>query len=391
MAFSLSARTWLQEQSFDQRIWVAPAAAREHGPLLEAVAGELGLPVARLRVDASQTLSPGVVVLAPEDMQGPERYEVLAATRRCAPGRPILWGGMRDRDVLMDGINNWRVLRALPDDAGETLIQRAIVAGLERLHLDLGLSAGAEALEAENRSLAERIEELQRTRERLLHTARLETIGSMARQLAESCQGHLAAVEALAVLGDVVRDDEELSLCLDYSLSAVATSREMFDSLGQLGRDGEATVEVQEASLDTLVRRAAEFARFDKSLRARAMAIELQSQATVRIDEVGLWRVLMNLLRNAVQATGPGDAITVRTYATEGSAWVEVEDSGVGMAPDILTRVFDPFFTTRGEGGTGIGLNVSRTSVARFGGELTATSVLGGGSTFRIRLPLVNM
>ena len=78
----------------------------------------------------------------------------------------------------------------------------------------------------------------------------------------------------------------------------------------------------------------------------------------------------------------------------DGQALIEVRDTGVGMSPDQLERVFDAFVqadasTTRRFGGTGLGLTLSRSLVRCMGGELTATSRVGQGSTFTVRLPVV--
>jgi PAS domain S-box-containing protein len=104
-----------------------------------------------------------------------------------------------------------------------------------------------------------------------------------------------------------------------------------------------------------------------------------------------LEQVVTNLLVNAAQAIqGSVDDNRIRlTLAPEGDHVVlEIEDTGVGIPADVLGRVFDPFFTTKPVGsGTGLGLSISHSIVSAHGGELTATSDAGKGSTFRLRLP----
>jgi len=97
--------------------------------------------------------------------------------------------------------------------------------------------------------------------------------------------------------------------------------------------------------------------------------------------------VLLNLMRNAAQATRDGDAIIVRTLRDDDICFVEVEDFGTGMSEEVRTRIFSPFFTTKGQAGMGLGLRMSRAAVERQGGSLECTSQLGRGSRFRIRLP----
>jgi signal transduction histidine kinase len=101
-----------------------------------------------------------------------------------------------------------------------------------------------------------------------------------------------------------------------------------------------------------------------------------------------LEEALTNLINNAVDALPGGGNIRVRVTADQGEAIVEVIDSGVGMSPELQERIFEPFFTTKGTAGAGLGLVTVFGVVEQHGGRIEVHSVLGAGSTFRIRLPL---
>jgi len=99
-------------------------------------------------------------------------------------------------------------------------------------------------------------------------------------------------------------------------------------------------------------------------------------------------QVFMNLLVNASQALRDKGKISVRTGFDESQVWVEVQDSGQGIAPEHLPRIFDPFFTTKPVGkGTGLGLSLSYDIVKKHGGRIEVNSVLGKGTTFTVFLP----
>jgi signal transduction histidine kinase len=100
-------------------------------------------------------------------------------------------------------------------------------------------------------------------------------------------------------------------------------------------------------------------------------------------------QVFLNLLTNAMQAVeGPG-TVQVRTYAHARGVFVEVQDSGRGIAPEVQERIFEPFFTTKPIGeGTGLGLAIAHSLVARHGGEILVRSAPGEGATFTVRLPI---
>jgi signal transduction histidine kinase len=111
-------------------------------------------------------------------------------------------------------------------------------------------------------------------------------------------------------------------------------------------------------------------------------------------NEARLSQVFLNLLLNAAQAITSGCAgdNSVETFARhEGQRVViEISDTGAGMPPEVLARVFEPFFTTKSaEEGTGLGLSFSRETIENYGGSISARSVPGEGSTFRIELPIV--
>jgi PAS domain S-box-containing protein len=108
-----------------------------------------------------------------------------------------------------------------------------------------------------------------------------------------------------------------------------------------------------------------------------------------------LGQVFLNLLVNAAQAIPEGDVaaneIRVRAFAAAESPQVivEVSDTGVGIPPAVIGRIFDPFFTTKPVGlGTGLGLSISHEIVRAIGGTIAADSKVGGGSTFRVALPI---
>jgi PAS domain S-box-containing protein len=132
--------------------------------------------------------------------------------------------------------------------------------------------------------------------------------------------------------------------------------------------------------------------RMPAPLRERCMVRVVDDVAPdVAVAPGQLSQAVANLLDNAAASmpvSGGADIVLRIATTPEGRARIEVEDRGTGMAPEVLERVFDPFFTTRPVGqGMGLGLSVAHAIVTAHGGTLTATSTPGKGSTFRIELP----
>ncbi len=98
--------------------------------------------------------------------------------------------------------------------------------------------------------------------------------------------------------------------------------------------------------------------------------------------------MLANLIFNAVDAMPNGGTITVRARAEGASVRLEVSDTGTGMSDAVRLHCLEPFFTTKGQHGTGLGLSLVHTTVQRHAGTLTIESEPGRGSTFIVRLPL---
>jgi signal transduction histidine kinase len=102
-----------------------------------------------------------------------------------------------------------------------------------------------------------------------------------------------------------------------------------------------------------------------------------------------LQQVFTNLLLNARDATPSGGSITISTLSSDDhSLTIEVSDSGIGIAPEDVAKIYDPFYTTKGVGrGTGLGLAVSYGIVQEHSGHISVESTPGQGTIFRITLP----
>jgi len=110
---------------------------------------------------------------------------------------------------------------------------------------------------------------------------------------------------------------------------------------------------------------------------------------TIAGDPSELKQVILNLVLNALDAVRPQGTITVRVACEEGFAVLSVEDDGHGIPPEIIDKLFLPFFTTKTQGHSiGIGLSICYGIIEQHGGDITVCSSPGQGATFRVRLPL---
>ena len=133
--------------------------------------------------------------------------------------------------------------------------------------------------------------------------------------------------------------------------------------------------------------------RWKEEAAANGMDIDVQTELEelppVRGNEAALNEVLTNLIFNAVDAISDGGVIRIATKQSGGSVVLEVNDTGGGMSEETKDRCFDPFYTTKDTGGSGLGLATITGIIQRHDGDMTVESAEGQGTTFRITLPPV--
>ena len=181
----------------------------------------------------------------------------------------------------------------------------------------------------------------------------------------------------------------------DRILSQCRRLQELLDDLLILSRlEGvDASLEREPVSLDAVARHAVEL--LGPVAREKRVGIELKEEPLPPIqgDAGGLERLLLNLLDNAIKYNRPDGKITVRVGRCGGDAVLEVIDSGIGIPPESIPRIFERFYRVdkgraREEGGTGLGLAIVKHIAQAHGGQVDVESRIGRGSTFRVRLPL---
>jgi two-component system, NtrC family, sensor kinase len=116
------------------------------------------------------------------------------------------------------------------------------------------------------------------------------------------------------------------------------------------------------------------------------VAVEVAGEGRVAGNGQKLRQVVRNLVKNAGEAAGPGGRVEIRVGAGPGGVELAISDSGPGLPEEVRARLFEPFFT-RKDGGTGLGLAVSKGIVEAHGGTLEAESPPAGGARFTVRLP----
>jgi PAS domain S-box-containing protein len=203
----------------------------------------------------------------------------------------------------------------------------------------------------------------------------------------------LATVQALELEED--RLPPPLREAIDVIKRNAELEARLIDDLLDLTRVTRGTLQVHRRPIDAhhIVERAVETCRGELDGRD-AIRLDLRATATtIDGDPARLQQVLWNVLKNAVKFTPPGGVVKVRTFNDGGDFVLEVTDTGIGIEPDAMPKIFQAFEQadeqiTRSFGGLGLGLSIARSLVELHGGRLEAASEgLGRGATFRLTLP----
>ncbi|MGH6640038.1 MAG: sensor histidine kinase [Polaromonas sp.] len=246
------------------------------------------------------------------------------------------------------------------------------------------------------RAARQRAEELLR----LGQVARLNTLGELAAGMAHELNQPLTAVLANTQAASRLlnEDPPELATARTAMTQAVEQARRASAVVGRLRRAVERpdlAAQVQPVVLRDAVRNALYL--LEPESRRREVAPQTEAPAapvTVLAEPVALEQIIHNLLMNALQALEQVPALERQLTVTLGAegqlGLLTVTDSGPGIAPELLPRVFEPFFSTR-QDGLGLGLSLCETLATGMGGSLTAAHNAPRGAAFRLALPLAAM
>jgi signal transduction histidine kinase/pSer/pThr/pTyr-binding forkhead associated (FHA) protein len=232
------------------------------------------------------------------------------------------------------------------------------------------------------------IEELRVTQERLINQEKLATLGQFASGIAHELKNQLSALTAAEILMSNTEDQGQrrlIQLILNAQQRMVAMVNEIRDFARPDAKKYEKTVQ----PLVAVVEEALHFARYDPLVKLCRTTFQARAHPYVNLNRDKIMQVLLNLLRNGAQAMqGKPGELTVVVDEANGSARIIVSDTGCGIAPEHLPRIWEPFFTTKGSEGTGLGLGICRRIIEGHEGDITCQSTLGQGTTFTICLPL---
>ncbi len=241
--------------------------------------------------------------------------------------------------------------------------------------------------------LQEANQRLMQAQEQLIRTEQLATLGATAAGIAHEIGNPLQAILGFAHLIEQNADTLTPDEIRDFVRPVVNESerlRLILDELRDYARPK--GYDMARVSLSSVLQDTLRFTQYDPLFR-RLAAIEAhcEDDPPVQVNAGKIKQVLLNLLKNAAQAMHGREGecrLEMRLWREGTDACLAVSDNGPGIPPEHLTHIWEPFFTTKGPEGTGLGLDLCRQIVERHQGRISVRSVVGEGTTFTIRLPI---
>jgi PAS domain S-box-containing protein len=232
-----------------------------------------------------------------------------------------------------------------------------------------------------------------RTRKREAEQERMRALGQMASGVAHDFNNVLANVLGHAQLLEAETEDPDvlqtLRIIEQSALDGAETVRRIQEFTGHHIQQNLELIDVNVVVQSTID---LSRPRWRDDAQSKGLKIEIERELEflppIRGKAAELREVLINLVNNALDAMPPGGGkIGFRTYAEKDTVCLDVWDTGNGMAAEIRRHIFEPFYTTKGVRGTGLGLSMAYGIISRYGGQIACESTIGVGTTFRIRLP----
>jgi two-component system, NtrC family, sensor histidine kinase PilS len=226
--------------------------------------------------------------------------------------------------------------------------------------------------------------ELRQMEDALRRADQLAALGKLSAQLAHEIRNPLAAMRGSAqLLAQESGEDQATRRLTAILLREADRLSQLVDDFLRFARPS--TPQLRVCSLGELVRETVEMMRADPLSRGVRVDVRL-AEVVAQVDPDQLRQVLLNLLRNALQAAGPQGAVRVDVAAVEEGPLIRVWDSAGSIPLGEQSRIFEPFFTTR-QGGTGLGLSTAQSIIRAHGGIIRVSSNPMQGTEFVVTLP----
>jgi len=310
------------------------------------------------------------VLVADQRMPDMTGVELCEAVEKLYPHtiRMILTGYI-DSDAMMDAINKGHVYNFIAKPWNRGTLLSILLRACEAYELAVSNSA-----------LLERVN----------HTDRCATLGRVAAGVAHEIRNQLFILPLVELLEVKYAHDEELMQLASAARDTHNRLNELITEVMDFVRKDETPREAKVVNLADVVQETVSLACMDDSISRDRLDVDVNVAPYVRCHKTKIQQVMFNLIKNASDAITEksNGRIGVRLDVQNARALLSISDNGQGIDPEILERIWEPFFTTKGENGNGFGLDMCRRIIASHNGTISCESTPGRGAKFTVDLPI---
>jgi signal transduction histidine kinase len=237
-------------------------------------------------------------------------------------------------------------------------------------------------LHSKNEILRDTLNELQATQEKLLHQEHKAVVGELTAGLVHEIRNLLNPIGFLELIRDDISPKNQEYV--NYIYESRTRILELIDDVRLLSKDEEVSYNTSHYKLDSVIKEAVNLSRLDSDVKNQTLSLELDYPGDVQINKNKIIQVLLNLIRNAAHALQaiPAGKIIIKTQAEHELVLVSIIDNGIGIETELLDKIWQPFFTTKGDRGTGLGLGICRNIIENHRGTISCESQKNTGTRF---------
>ncbi len=234
--------------------------------------------------------------------------------------------------------------------------------------------------------LIQNVTEIKKMEEKMGNSEKLASVGRLAAGIAHEIGNPLTSVFSFV---QILREIEQDEFKKDSLQTIYFHVNRISGILKQLsGYTKMPVAELRQCQVNDIIEKSVNLVHYDKRAKDISINKDLSDALpSTCISENQLAQVFINLILNALDAMPDGGSLTVRSYEKDSSVVIEFEDTGIGIPKETLTKIFDPFYTTK-ERGTGLGLAVSYNIIKQMDGTLSVESEIGKGTKFTLKIPV---
>jgi PAS domain S-box-containing protein len=301
--------------------------------------------------------------------------------------------GLEYQVFRKDGQTIWisETARAVRDAGGQLLYFEGIIEDISER------KASEDKLRESNRRLEAALDQLKRTQQQIVQQERLHALGQMASGIAHDFNNALMAIlgfsELLLTSPKTLEDREKVLHYLRTMNTAAKDASNVVKRLSEFYRNRDQGEVFPPVNVNKLVEQVVTLTqpKWKDQAQAAGVTIAVRTDLTpvpmILGHDAELRECLTNLIFNAVDAMPGGGTITLHTYVEGEQTVIAVSDTGTGMTEEVKKRCLEPFFSTKGQRGTGLGLAMVFGTLQRHQGTIDIQSEVGKGTTFLLKLP----